>query len=104
MYEDILDAFKIFDYNSKGVYNEFELEKIMTEYGFKIGKEEFMEFVSFAPRNENEDINYEEFAHFLSLKTIPEEVEKGKKKGEFIGFENKNLNRKKRKSFKKKIK
>lgn len=102
LYEDILDAFKIFDYNSKGVYNEFELEKIMTEYGFKISKEEFIEFLSFAPRNENGDINYEEFAHFLSLKTTPEEVEKAKKKGEFIGFENKNLNRKKRKSFKKK--
>ena len=104
LYEDILDAFTIFDYNSKGVYNEFELEKIMTEYGFKISKEEFIEFLSFAPRNENGDINYEEFAHFLSLKTTPEEVEKAKKKGEFIGFENKNLNRKKRKSFKKKIK
>ena len=98
LYEDILDAFKIFDYNSKGVYNEFELEKIMTEYGFKISKEEFIEFLSFAPRNENGDINYEEFAHFLT----PEEVEKAKKKGEFIGFENKNLNRKKRKIFKKK--
>ena len=102
LYEDILDAFKIFDYNSKGVYNEFELEKIMTEYGFKISKEEFIEFLSFAPRNENGDINYEEFAHFLSLKTTPEEVEKAKKKGEFIGFEKKNLNRKKRKIFKKK--
>ncbi len=102
LYEDILDAFKIFDYNSKGVYNEFELEKIMTEYGFKISKEEFIEFLSFAPRNENGDINYEEFAHFLSLKTTPEEVEKAKKKGEFIGFENKNINKKKRKSFKKK--
>ena len=103
LYEDILDAFKIFDYNSKGVYNEFELEKIMTEYGFKISKEEFIEFLSFAPRNENGDINYEEFAHFLSLKTTPEEVEKAKKKGEFIGFENNNINnRKKRKSLKKK--
>ncbi len=101
LYEDILDAFKIFDYNSKGVYNEFELEKIMTEYGFKISKEEFIEFLSFAPRNENGDINYEEFAHFLSLKTTPEEVEKAKKKGEFIGFENKNK-KKKEKALKKK--
>ena len=53
LFDDIYDAFKIFDYIYKGSLNDFELEKIMTEYGFKMSKEEYNEFSSFASRNEN---------------------------------------------------
>ena len=99
LFDDIYDAFKIFDYNCKGSFNDFELEKIMTEYGFKMSKEEYNEFSSFASRNENGEIDYEKFAKFLSEKVTPQEIEQLKNKDRYIGFDNNNKNKEKKKNF-----
>ena len=94
LYDDIYDAFKIFDYNCKGSFNDFELEKIMTEYGYKMSKEEYNEFSSFGSRNEIGEFDYEKFAKFLSEKVTPQEIEQLKNKEKYIGLDINNKNKK----------
>ena len=67
-YNDLYDAFKVFDYNCKGTLTFEEIEKVMMNCGDKMTQEEINDFLSYAPTNEKGEVDYKEFVKILAEK------------------------------------
>lgn len=64
--EDIVDAFRVFDIEQKGLLTVNELRHVLMNLGEKLSEQEMSEMIKFAKADVNGNIDYREFVKRMS--------------------------------------
>ena len=68
MEEELFEAFKTFDTDTKGYFNVTEMQEFMEKYGEKISDEEAESLFRSIDADHDEKINFEEFVLMMMAK------------------------------------
>lgn len=66
--EELVDAFRVFDWDGNGLISAAELRHVMTNLGEKLTDEEVDEMIKEADLDGDGHINYEEFVRMMMAK------------------------------------